>query len=56
MKYLKFCIDKLIGLLPKKDDECNITLSTMRSDNVNKLIFAHLNINSTRNKFEVLAM
>ena len=56
MKYLKFCIDKLIGLLPKKDDECNITLSTIRSDNVNKLIFAHLNINSTRNKFEVLAM
>ena len=42
-------------LLPKKYDECNITLKTIRSDNVNKLIFAHLNINSIRNNFELLA-
>ena len=28
----------------------------MRSDTVNELIFAHLNINSIRNKFKFLAM
>ena len=33
----------------------NITLKTIHSDNANKLIFAHLNINSIRNKFEFLA-
>ena len=27
----------------------------MRSDNVNKLVFAHLNMNSIRNKLEFLA-
>ena len=43
-------------LTAKKYDECNITLNTIRSDNVNKLIFAHLNINLTRSKFEVLAI
>ena len=42
-------------LTAKKYDECNITLKTIRSDNTNKLIFAHLNINSIRNKFEFLA-
>ena len=42
-------------LTAKKYDECNITLKTIRSDNANKLIFAHLNINSIRNKFEFLA-
>ena len=42
-------------LTTKKYDECNITLKTIRSDNANKLIFAHLNINSIRNKFEFLA-
>ena len=30
------------------------TLKSIRSDNVNKLIFAHVNINSIRNKFELL--
>ena len=70
MKYLKVSTDRLIEvirtlmlksailkliLLPKKYDECNITLKTIRSDNVNKLIFPHLNINSIRNKFEFLA-
>ena len=71
MKYLKFSIHKLteviqtltlkgtilkIILLPKKYDKFNITLKAIRSDNVNKLIFGHLNINSIRNKFEFLAM
>ena len=42
-------------LTTKKYDECNITLKTIRSDNANKLVFAHLNINSIRNKFEFLA-
>ena len=36
-------------------DECSITLKNRRSDNVNNLIFAHLNISSIRNKFEFLA-
>ena len=43
-------------LTAKKYDKCNITLKAKRSDNVNKLIFAHLNINFIRNKFEVLAI
>ena len=30
-------------------------MKTVRSDNVYKLIFAHLNINPFRNKFEFLA-
>ena len=38
-------------LTAKTYDECNITLKTIRSDNVNKLTFAHLNVNSIRNKF-----
>ena len=42
-------------LTAKKYDECNITLKTIGSDNVNKLIFAHLNINSSRKTFEFLA-
>ena len=40
----------------KKCNECNITLKTIPSGNVNKLIFAHVNISSIRNKFEFLAM
>ena len=35
--------------------DCNTTLKNIRSDNINTLIFAHLNINSIRNKFEFLA-
>ena len=42
-------------LTAKKYDECNITLKNIRSDNANKLVFAYLNINSIRNKFEFLA-
>ena len=41
-------------LTAKKYYECHITLKTIPSDNVNKLIFAHLNINYTRNKFGFL--
>ena len=71
MKYLKLSIDKLIEVIqtlmlksvilkmilpPAKNyNECNITLKTMRRDNTNKLIFAHLNIYSIMNKFEFLA-
>ena len=32
--------------------DCNNTLKSLRKDNLNKLIFVHLNINSIRNKFE----
>ena len=42
-------------LTAKKYDECNITPKTTRSENVNELIFAYLNINSIKNKFEFLA-
>ena len=31
------------------------TLKSLCKDNLNKLIFAHLNINSIRNKFELLS-
>ena len=43
-------------LTAKKYDEYNVAVKTKCSDNVNKLIFAHLNINSVRNKFEFSAM
>ena len=70
MKYLKFSIDELIEviqtlmlksvilkmiLMPKKYEKCNVTLKTIRSDNVNELIFARLIINSIRKKIEFLA-
>ena len=42
-------------LTAKLFDKCNITLKTTCSDNVNKLIFPYLNINSIRNKFKLLA-
>ena len=37
------------------NSDCNTTLKNIHSDNINKLIFAHLHINSIRNKSEVLA-
>ena len=43
-------------LTAKKYDECNITVKTIRSADVNKQIFAHLSINSISNKFEFLSM
>ena len=43
------------NLTAKKYDECNMMLKTIRSNNVNKLIFAHLNESSIRNKSEFLA-
>ena len=38
-------------LTVRKYDKCNITPKTKCSDNVKKIVFAHLNINSIRNKF-----
>ena len=35
--------------------DCNNTLKSLRKDNLNKLIFAHLNINSIRNQSELLS-
>ena len=35
--------------------DCNNTLKSLRKDNLNKVIFVHLNINSIRNKFELLS-
>ena len=37
-----------------KVSDCNNTLESLRKDNLIKLIFAHLSINSIRNKFELL--
>ena len=47
------CISNLT-LRGQKIINCKSTLKTTRDDNLNKLIFAHLNINSIRNKFEEL--
>ena len=38
-----------------KVSDCNNTLKSLRKNDLNKLIFAHLNINSIRNKFELLS-
>ena len=47
------CISNLT-LKGQKIIDYKSTLKTIRDDNLNKLIFAHLNINSIRNKFEEL--
>ena len=41
--------------LSKVEVDCTNTLTSLRKDNLNKLIFAHLNINSIRNKFDNLS-
>ena len=38
-----------------KVSDCNNTLKSLGKDNLNKLIFAHLNISFIRNKFELLS-
>ena len=45
----------LSDTLEKAKSGTNSSLQTIRKDNLNKLIFAHLNINSIRNKFDSLA-
>ena len=47
------CISNL-ALKGQKIIDCKSSLKTIRDDSLNKLIFAHLNINSIRNKFEEL--
>ena len=47
--------DYLCDTLEKGKSGTNSSLQTIRKDNLNKLIFAHLNINSIRNKFDPLA-
>ena len=47
--------DCLSDTLEKAKSGTNSSLQTIRKDNLNKLIFAHLNINSIRNKFDSLA-
>ena len=62
MKYLKSSTDRYcrgnsntnVDLTAKKYNEYNITMKIMRSDNVNKLIFSHLNSDSFRSKLEFL--
>ena len=41
--------------LEKAESSTNSSLQTIRKDNLKKLIFAHVNINSIRNKFDSLA-
>ena len=41
--------------LSKTKDNCLNALTSLRKDNVDRLIFAHLNINSIRNKFDNLS-
>ena len=41
--------------LEKAKSDTNFSLQTMRKDNLNKLIFPHLNINSIRNTLDSLA-
>ena len=47
------CISNLT-LKFQKIIDCKSTLKTIRDDNLNKVIFAHLNINSIKNTFEEL--
>ena len=47
--------DCLSDTLEKAKFGTNSSLQTTRKDNLNKLIFAHLNINSIWNKFDSLA-
>ena len=37
------------------DGNCRIVLNSLRKDNLDKLILAHLNINSIKNKFDYLS-
>ena len=46
--------DCLSDTLDKTKSGTNSSLQTLRKDNLNKPIFAHLNINSIRNKFDSL--
>ena len=47
--------DCLSDTLEKAKSRTNSSLQTIRKNNLNKLIFAHLNINSIGNKFDSLA-
>ena len=47
--------DCLSDTLEKAKSGANSSLQTIHKDNLNKLIFTHLNINSIRNKFDTLA-
>ena len=42
-------------ILTKKVTYGNRVLKSLRCNNLNKLVFAHLNINSIRNKFKLLS-
>ena len=39
----------------KSATDCKRFLKSLRTSNPDKLVFAHLNINSLRNKFEILS-
>ena len=47
--------DCLSDALEKAKSGTNSSLQTILENNLNKLIYAHLNINSIRNKFDFLA-
>ena len=41
--------------LKRTKENCRNVLNSLRKDNLDKLIVAHLNINSIRNKFDYLS-
>ena len=47
--------DCLSDTVEKANSDVNFSLQTLCKDNLTKLIFAHANINSIRNKFDSLA-
>ena len=49
------CEENESNNLSKVEVDCTNTLTSLGKDNLNKLIFAHLNINSIRNKFDNLS-
>ena len=51
---IKGCYTRVLHDINKVSD-CNNTLKSLRKDNFVKLIFAHLNIDSIRNKFELFS-
>ena len=44
----------LSATFEKANPDVNFSLETVRKDNLNKLVFARLNINSIQNKFDSL--
>ena len=55
MKIKDWIIKSNFSLEDKKRIDAKTILKPMRRENANKLVFAHIKINSLRNKFKLLA-